>query len=308
MSAERTFIPDTFEGWQQTPEPDHTSSEMFQSTKASLDAFLAQQHEDGFFNESRQTSSDSTAWQDKFQTKKTIENATLGELGEDSAPLATQAKRSNRKNTPKQVKEQTFKPKVVEKTEADDYIPSDNPIINAIHDHMQEGSELGDEEIDFIADVVIEKLKDILSFYGENDIVIDEYEGDNGNLIFDISGGDLAVLIGHHGHTLDALQNIINAFLSNTLHFYYPVSIDVEGYKERRKKKIEAIALSAAARAKQKGTRVVLSPMSPADRRLVHLTLLDDSAVSTHSEGYEPNRRVVVSAKGRRRAKRTIES
>lgn len=303
MSAERTFTPDTFEGWQKTPDTDHSSSEMFQSTKASLDAFLAQQHEDGFFNESRQTSSDSSVWQDKFQVKKTIENATLGELGEERVPKQASNKYNGRTKPIDRNKKDSKSASEDENLHIDEYVPSDNPIINAIHDHMQEGSELGDEEIDFIADVVIGKLKDILSFYGENDIVIDEYEGDTGNLIFDISGGDLAVLIGHHGHTLDALQNIINAFLSNTLHFYYPVSIDVEGYKDRRRKKIEAIALSAAARAKQKGTRVVLSPMSPADRRLVHLTLLDDTAVSTHSEGYEPNRRVVVSAKGRRRNK-----
>lgn len=185
-----------------------------------------------------------------------------------------------------------------------EYIPSDNPIVNAIHDHVVAGAPLTDDEQDFIAQIVITHLKAILSLFGEENAVIDEYEDDEHNLIFDISQGDLAVLIGRHGFTLDGLQNVINAFVSNELHFYYPIIVDVEGYKERRRQKITSIALSAATRARERHGKVSLAPMSAADRRLVHLTLMNEKDISTHSEGYEPNRRVVVSVikKGKRRS------
>lgn len=185
-----------------------------------------------------------------------------------------------------------------------EYIPSDNPMVNAIHDHVVAGAPLSDEEQDFIAQIVITHLKAILSLFGEENAVIDEYEDDDHNLIFDISQGDLAVLIGRHGFTLDGLQNVINAFVSNELHFYYPIIVDVEGYKERRRQKITSIALSAATRARERHGKVSLAPMSAADRRLVHLTLMNEKDISTHSEGYEPNRRVVVSVikKGKRRS------
>lgn len=185
-----------------------------------------------------------------------------------------------------------------------EYIPSDNPMVNAIHDHVVAGAPLSDDEQDFIAQIVITHLKAILSLFGEENAVIDEYEDDEHNLIFDISQGDLAVLIGRHGFTLDGLQNVINAFVSNELHFYYPIIVDVEGYKERRRQKITSIALSAATRARERHGKVSLAPMSAADRRLVHLTLMNEKDISTHSEGYEPNRRVVVSVikKGKRRS------
>ncbi len=189
-------------------------------------------------------------------------------------------------------------------SEDKEYIPSDNPMVNAIHDHVVAGAPLSDDEQDFIAQIVITHLKAILSLFGEENAVIDEYEDDEHNLIFDISQGDLAVLIGRHGFTLDGLQNVINAFVSNELHFYYPIIVDVEGYKERRRQKITSIALSAATRARERHGKVSLAPMSAADRRLVHLTLMNEKDINTHSEGYEPNRRVVVSVikKGKRRS------
>ena len=122
----------------------------------------------------------------------------------------------------------------------------------------------------------------------------DEFEGDEGELILDISGGDLAVLIGRHGRTLDALQMVVSSFMSNRMHFHYPLMVDVEGYKTRRKEKLESLARSAAARVKRQHAAVKLSPMNAYERRIVHLALLDDVDVTTHSEGEDPDRRVVI--------------
>ncbi len=165
-----------------------------------------------------------------------------------------------------------------------------------IRDHFESGQELTDAEMDAIADLAVGYLKGILALFGENDCCIDEYDGENGELILDVNGGDLAVLIGRHGRTLDALQMVLNSLMSSRIKFYYPLVVDIEGYKSRRRKKIESIARSSAARAKERGGKVTLAPMNAYERRIVHLTLRDDDGVVTHSEGEDPERRVVITA------------
>lgn len=166
----------------------------------------------------------------------------------------------------------------------------------ALREHYAQGVELTDEEVDTIADVAVGYLRGILEIFGETEATIDEYEGDDGDLILDINGGDLAVLIGRHGRTLDALQMVISSLMSSTLRFHYPVSVDVEGYKNRRKEKLRSIAHSAAARAKRQHTAVSLPPMNAYERRIVHLALVGDDTVTTHSEGEDPSRHVVVTS------------
>lgn len=165
-----------------------------------------------------------------------------------------------------------------------------------IKQHYDDGIELTDDEVDRIADAAVEYLRDILSCFGEDEASIDEYVGDDGELILDVNGGDLAVLIGRHGRTLDSLQMVLNSLMSSNLKFHYPVVVDIEGYKARRKDKLQNMARSAAARAKRQHGKVALAPMNAYERRLVHLALVDDDGVTTHSEGEEPNRRVVVTA------------
>lgn len=166
----------------------------------------------------------------------------------------------------------------------------------SIREHYEAGVALTDDEMDRIADLAVDYLKGILSLFGEDHCSIDEYDGEEGELILDVSGGDLAVLIGRHGRTLDALQMVLTSLLSSKIKFYYPVTVDIESYKSRRKHKLEDIARSSAARAKQRGGKVTLAPMNAYERRLIHLALRDDDGVVTHSEGEEPERRVVITA------------
>lgn len=166
----------------------------------------------------------------------------------------------------------------------------------SIREHYEAGVALTDDEMDRIADLAVGYLKGILSLFGEDHCSIDEYDGEDGELILDVSDGDLAVLIGRHGRTLDALQMVLTSLLSSRIKFYYPVTVDIESYKSRRKQKLEDIALSSAARAKQRGGKVTLAPMNAYERRLIHLALRDDNGVVTHSEGEEPERRVVITA------------
>ena len=163
----------------------------------------------------------------------------------------------------------------------------------SIREHFEAGLELTDEEMDKVADVAVDYLKNILALFGETNSSIDEYDGDEGELILDVNGGDLAVLIGRHGKTLDALQMVLSSLMSNRLKFHYPVSVDIEGYKSRRKNKIQQMARQAADRARKQG-RVTLAPMNAFERRLVHLALVSYDDITTHSEGEEPNRRVII--------------
>ena len=129
-------------------------------------------------------------------------------------------------------------------------------------DDSEEQEELSDEELDRIADTAIAALQDILKYFNVGEVTIDEYEGDDGELILDITGDDLAVLIGRHGKTLDALQFLVSAITVRTIGFRYPVVIDVEGYKSRQRQKLESIARSSANRAASQHRSVKLRPMT----------------------------------------------
>ena len=184
-----------------------------------------------------------------------------------------------------------------EELSAEEYIgnaPEDDEF-TSIRQRYEAGGTLTDDEMDKIADVAVGYLRQILALFGEKHSTIDEYDGDDGELILDVNGGNLAVLIGRHGRTLDALQMVLSSLMSSHIHFYYPVVVDIESYKTRRKKKLRSIALSAAERARKQG-RVALAPMNAYERRIVHLALVNDDSVTTHSEGEDPNRRVIITA------------
>lgn len=155
-------------------------------------------------------------------------------------------------------------------------------------------AERSEEELDRVADAAVGAIQKILGAFGISDASIEEYEGDEGEIILDIVGGDLALLIGRHGRTLDALQAVVSAIASRELGFRHPVVVDVEGYRHRRRQKIEDIARRAADRASRQGSAVRLRPMTAYERRIVHVVLRDDRRVATCSEGEDPFRVVVV--------------
>lgn len=155
-------------------------------------------------------------------------------------------------------------------------------------------NQITDEQLDEIADTAIAVLKDILKYFNVGEVTIDEYEGDEGELILDITGKDLAVLIGRHGKTLDALQFLVSAITVRKIGYRFPVIIDVESYKNRQRQKLEALARSSANKAASQGRSVKLRPMTPYERRIIHVALRDDNRVNTASEGEGPARHVVV--------------
>ena len=154
--------------------------------------------------------------------------------------------------------------------------------------------DITDEQLDEIADTAIAALRDVLKYFNVGEVTIDEYEGDEGELILDITGDDLAVLIGRHGKTLDALQFLISAITVRKIGFRFPIIIDVESYKNRQRQKLEALARSSAKKAVSQGHSVKIRPMTPYERRIIHVALRDDPRVNTASEGEGAARHVVV--------------
>ncbi len=154
--------------------------------------------------------------------------------------------------------------------------------------------DLSDEELDKIADTAVGALKTLLQHFGVESPTVEEYEGDEGEIILDVVGGDLGLLIGRHGRTLDALQTAVGAVTTRQMGFRYPVVVDVEGYRHRRRQKIEDMARRAADRAARQHTPVNMRPMTAYERRVVHVALRNDSRVVTGSEGAEPYRQVVI--------------
>jgi spoIIIJ-associated protein len=160
----------------------------------------------------------------------------------------------------------------------------------------EELPELTEEELDHIADTAVTAIQGILGSFGI-EATIDEYEGDEGEIILDIVGGELGLLIGRHGKTLDALQTLVAAITSRQIGHRFPVVVDVEGYRGRRREKLEDIARRTSDRVSRQSRAVKLRPMTSYERRIIHMTLREDRRVVTGSEGDEPFRSVVVSPK-----------
>ncbi|MDO8949793.1 MAG: RNA-binding cell elongation regulator Jag/EloR [Actinomycetota bacterium] len=160
----------------------------------------------------------------------------------------------------------------------------------------EEEAPLTDEELDKIADEAVGVVNSVLATLGiESEI--EEYEGDDNEIILDIVGDDLGVLIGRHGKTLDALQVLVAAMTNRRIGRRFPVVVDVSGYRYRRKVKLEEIARRAADRVVRQGRPVELRPMTSFERKAVHVALRNDRRVTTASEGDEPYRQVVVHPK-----------
>ena len=108
------------------------------------------------------------------------------------------------------------------------------------------------------------------------------------------SGGELGLLIGKHGQTIDAIQYLASAIIFRDRDDRKPVVVDAAGYRARRQATLDALALRSAEQATATGQRVELDPMTAVERKIVHERLKDDPEVETASEGTEPNRFVVI--------------
>ena len=121
-----------------------------------------------------------------------------------------------------------------------------------------------------------------------------EYTAEDGSLEVEFIGQDMGILIGKRGQTLDSLQYLTNRVANKMQDGYVRVKLDTEDYRRRRKETLENLAKNIASKVKRTRRTVALEPMNPYERRIIHSALQSDPAVSTHSEGEEPYRKVVV--------------
>jgi len=117
------------------------------------------------------------------------------------------------------------------------------------------------------------------------------------HVLINITGSDLGILIGRRGDTLEAIQFITNLAVAKRLSDRTRIILDVEGYRKRREDTLIKLAKKLAEKVKKTGNRIVLEPMSPQERRIIHTALQNEWRISTFSEGEEPHRRVVISLK-----------
>lgn len=116
-------------------------------------------------------------------------------------------------------------------------------------------------------------------------------------LYVDIKGDKMGILIGKRGQTLDSLQYLLNLIVNKGDAPYLSVTLDTESYRKRRKETLESLAFSLARKVKMTKKDIVLEPMNPYERRIIHSVLQNDKYITTHSEGKEPYRNVVISPK-----------
>ena len=140
-------------------------------------------------------------------------------------------------------------------------------------------------------------LNDVLSAMNLEVVVNIEYDEEERNMNIDISGDDMGMLIGKRGQTLDSLQYLVSLVANKDTDDYIRVKVDTENYRERRKATLENLAKNMAHKVKRIRRSVSLEPMNPYERRIIHSALQDDKYVTTHSEGDEPYRRVVITPK-----------
>lgn len=116
-------------------------------------------------------------------------------------------------------------------------------------------------------------------------------------MFINLEGPELGILIGRRGETLDALQYLVNLSANKNQETRKKIIIDIEGYRNRREKTLQRLALKLADKARQRGRNVVLEPMSSQERRIIHTALQGRDDIYTFSEGEEPYRKIIISPK-----------
>lgn len=128
------------------------------------------------------------------------------------------------------------------------------------------------------------------------DVKIEKMTTEEG-FILNLRGEDLGLLIGKHGQTLDALQYLTNLASHRDVNERVRISLDVEDYRKRRAETLSRLARRLADNVRTRGENIVLEPMTPQERKIIHMALQDDNRVTTYSEGEEPFRKVVIALK-----------
>ena len=182
------------------------------------------------------------------------------------------------------VKEDSEEPKETQKL-------VDSPEISSVKEYAE-------NIVDIDVEAVSKKfLMDVFAAMNLNVEINTKYNDSLKNLDVDLSGDEMGVLIGKRGQTLDSLQYLISLVVNKGTGEYIRVKVDTENYRQRRKETLENLAKNISYKVKRTRRPVSLEPMNPYERRIIHSALQNDKYVTTHSEGDEPFRHVVVTIK-----------
>ncbi len=152
------------------------------------------------------------------------------------------------------------------------------------------------EGTEFVENEVTEFLKGLMDHVGIEDGTVKAANTDNG-LLVNLTGKDMGTLIGRRGETLDAVQYLASLVYNKDKDDYHRVTVDTENYRKKRENTLIRLAKKKAGQVVKTGRKVVLEPMSPFERRIIHFALQNDKYVTTYSEGEEPNRHIVIDKK-----------
>ena len=145
-----------------------------------------------------------------------------------------------------------------------------------------------------VEDTAKDFLKDVFEAMDLTVVVNVKYDEAENYMEIDLSGDEMGVLIGKRGQTLDSLQYLVSLVVNKNVENYIRVKVDTENYRQRRKETLENLAKNISYKVKRTKRPVSLEPMNPYERRIIHSALQNDKYVTTHSEGDEPFRHVVV--------------
>lgn len=148
-----------------------------------------------------------------------------------------------------------------------------------------------------VVEIAKEFTDDLFKAMGEDVKTTFSYDKEEKTLNVEFEGPEMGVLIGKRGQTLDSIQYLIGLVVNKNSKSYIRVRVDTENYRARRKATLENLAKNIAFKVKRTRHSVVLEPMNPYERRIIHSALQDDKYVETHSEGDEPYRKIVVTLK-----------
>ena len=159
------------------------------------------------------------------------------------------------------------------------------------------GREVMEEEANEIKEKAVSFLKELFRVMEEEIEIDTDFNYQDNELGVSLSGGDMGVLIGKRGQTLDSLQYLVSLVVNKHRDVYIRVKLDTENYRERREQKLKSLARNIAHKVRKTRKPVSLEPMNPYERRIIHSALQRDPYVTTFSEGEDPFRHIVVALK-----------
>ena len=230
------------------------------------------------------------AWKKEEEPEVTVEDIIKEEFRTEKKPEApkkkekpARAKEEAKAEPAAEVKKETAAEPAAAKEEPEEAAPVKKEV---------ELAKVEDQTIEAVSRFINDTLK-AMNMEVKTSASIDE----DGALCIDMEGEHMGILIGKRGQTLDALQYLANRVANKHQDGYVRVKLDTENYRARREETLKHLAKNIAHKVKRNRRPVALEPMNPYERRIIHSALQSDPYVTTHSEGEEPYRKVVVTLK-----------